>query len=58
MTSAGWLILLLEEQRIPQPADLGRLGLSHREANVLTWVSHGKTKLRDREHRRHEDAYR
>jgi DNA-binding CsgD family transcriptional regulator len=43
VTSAGGRVLLLEEQRIPQPADLGRLGLSHREAEVMTWVSQGKT---------------
>ena len=41
--SAGERVLLLEEQRAAQPADLACLGLSRREAEVLAWVSHGKT---------------
>lgn len=36
-------VLLLEEQRTPEPAALERLGLSRREAEVLAWVVQGKT---------------
>jgi DNA-binding CsgD family transcriptional regulator len=43
VTGAGESVVLLEEQRAPQPTDLAPLGLSRREAEVLTWVSYGKT---------------
>lgn len=36
-------LLLLEERRGPEPRSFERLGLSRREAEVLSWVTQGKT---------------
>lgn len=41
--TADPVTLLLEEQRTASPADLKPLGLTPREAEVLFWVSKGKT---------------
>lgn len=44
VSDSGQSLLLLEEQRTElHPASLAPLGLSRREAEVLTWVAQGKT---------------
>ena len=44
LTQAGESFLRLEEQRtVLLPTDLGPLGLTRRQAEVLYWVAEGKT---------------
>jgi DNA-binding CsgD family transcriptional regulator len=43
LVSSDRKLLLMEEQGVPEPHGLEALGLTRREAEVLAWVSQGKT---------------
>ena len=43
LVSSDRKLLLMEEQRMPEPQGLEALGLTRREAEVLAWVTQGKT---------------